>query len=204
VATTESIATAVLPPLIAEFWKQYPDISISLHATRSAAAFDGVVAGDFDLAIGFDMQTGVPLRILASAKLIIGAWVPKGQPLAKVQTIKLSDMTESRFLLPDETIGLRSLLNPQMRRMGAIEPRLVSNSTSVLERFTGLGCGVSIFTKIGTEQTRAKSDIVFRPIEDLSRYSQTLQLCSRPSGLSPSGLALANSLSGPIRALSDF
>jgi DNA-binding transcriptional LysR family regulator len=203
-ATTESVATAFVPPLISDFWKQYPEISISLHATRSTAAFEGVVDGEFDLAIGFDMQPGVPLRVLASAKLIIGAWLPKGHKLAKAESIKLSDLIESRYLLPDETIGLRSLLNPQIRRMGAIEPRLVSNSTSVLERFTGLGCGVSIFTKIGTEQTRAESDTVFRPIKELSRISQTLQLCSRPSGLSPSGLALANCLSGPIRALSDF
>jgi DNA-binding transcriptional LysR family regulator len=204
VATTESVATGLLPPLITDFWKKYPEITVSLHATRSAVAFDGVVDGDFDLAIGFDMPSSVSLRVLASAKLVIGAWLPKDHPLANAVTVKLNNLIESRFLLPDETIGLRNLLNPQIRRLGAVEPRLVSNSTSVLERFTGLGSGVSIFTKIGTEKTQASSSTVFRPIRDLSRFSQTLQLCSRASGLSPSGTALANFLSGPIRALSDF
>jgi DNA-binding transcriptional LysR family regulator len=204
VATTESVATGLLPPLIADFWKRYPEITVSLHATRSSVAFEGVVDGDFDLAIGFDMQLGVPLRVLASAKLLIGAWLPKEHPLANAEQVRLSDLIESRILLPDETVGLRNLLNQQIRRLGAIEPRLVSNSTSVLERFTGLGSGVSIFTKIGTEKTQASSSTVFRPIRDLSKFSQTLQLCSRASGLSPSETALATFLSGPIRALSDF
>lgn len=204
VATTEGVATGFLPPIINNFWKKFPDISLSLHATRSAVAFDGVVNGDFDLAIGFDMQSGIPLRVLASAKLLIGAWLPKDHSLADAAQVRLSDLVDSRFLLPDETIGLRNLLNPQIRRLGAVEPRLVSNSTSVLERFTGLGSGVSIFTKIGTEKTQASSGTVFRPIKDLARYSQTLQLCSRATGLSPSGTALANFLSGPIRALSDL
>jgi DNA-binding transcriptional LysR family regulator len=204
VATTESVATGLLPPLIADFWKKYPEITVSLHATRSKVAFEGVVDGDFDLAIGFDMQLGVPLRVLASAKLLIGAWLPKEHPLANAEQVRLSDLIESRILLPDETVGLRNLLNQQIRRLGAIEPRLVSNSTSVLERFTGLGSGVSIFTKIGTEKTQASSSTVFRPIRDLSKFSQTLQLCSRASGLSPSETALATFLSGPIRALSDF
>jgi DNA-binding transcriptional LysR family regulator len=204
VATTESVATGLLPPLITDFWKKYPEITVSLHATRSSVAFEGVVDGDFDLAIGFDMQLGVPLRVLASAKLLIGAWLPKEHPLANAEQVRLSDLIESRILLPDETVGLRNLLNPQIRRLGAIEPRLVSNSTSVLERFTGLGSGVSIFTKIGTEKTQASSSTVFRPIRDLSKFSQTLQLCSRASGLSPSETALATFLSGPIRALSDF
>jgi DNA-binding transcriptional LysR family regulator len=204
VATTESVATGLLPPLITDFWKKYPEITVSLHATRSSVAFEGVVDGDFDLAIGFDMQLGVPLRVLASAKLLIGAWLPKEHPLANAEQVRLSDLIESRILLPDETVGLRNLLNPQIRRLGAIEPRLVSNSTSVLERFTGLGGGVSIFTKIGTEKTQASSSTVFRPIRDLSKFSQTLQLCCRASGLSPSETALATFLSGPIRALSDF
>jgi DNA-binding transcriptional LysR family regulator len=202
VATTESVATGLLPPLIADFWKKYPEITVSLHATRSSVAFEGVVDGDFDLAIGFDMQLGVPLRVLASAKLLIGAWLPKEHPLANAEQVRLSDLIESRILLPDETVGLRNLLNQQIRRLG--EPRLVSNSTSVLERFTGLGSGVSIFTKIGTEKTQASSSTGFRPIRDLSKFSQTLQLCSRASGLSPSETALATFLSGPIRALSDF
>jgi hypothetical protein len=74
----------------------------------------------------------------------------------------------------------------------------------VLESFVALGCGSSIFTKVGISQTRINGNAVFRPIKDFSKNPQTLQLCARAGGLSPSGLALANHLSGPISALSDF
>ncbi len=201
VATTESIATGLLPPLIAEFWKRHPEITITLQTTRSNRAFSGVAAGEFDLAIGFDKPPDVPLRVLASAKLVIGAWLPKRHKLASAMSLKLADLIDSRLLLPDHSIRLRSLLNPQLRSLGNFEPRLLSNSTSVLEMLAAEGSGVAIFTKIGASEVAKKQ---FVPIEDFSRVSQTLQLCARDSGLSPSGLALANHISGPIRALSDF
>ncbi len=203
IATTESVATAFLPPIVAEFWKQYPEIAIALHTTRSGAAFAGVAEGEFDLAIGFDMPPEVPLRILASAKLVIGAWLPKDHKLAAMDSIRFSDLPESRLLMPDQSINLRSLLNLQLRRLGDIEPRLVSNSTSVLRLFSALGCGVSVFTKIDSAQMTTRSNTVFRPIREFSRHFQTLQLCSRGAELAPAGLALANHLSGPIKALSD-
>jgi DNA-binding transcriptional LysR family regulator len=203
-ATTESVATGLLPPLIAEFWKLYPDITISIIATRSVTAFAGVAKGEYDLAIGFDMPDDLPLRVLASARLIIGAWIPAGHKLEKAEAVDLSDLEANRLLLPEESVRLRSLLNPQLRRAGSIQPRLESNSTSVLEIFTALGCGASIFTKIGNPQVRSSAKIVFRPIKELSRHSQTLQLCARAGGLSPSGSAIANHLLGAIRALSDF
>jgi hypothetical protein len=74
----------------------------------------------------------------------------------------------------------------------------------VLEIFVTLGCGTSIFTKLGIGQRRLNGDAVFRPLKDFSTRSQTLQLCGRAGGLSPSGLALANHLSTHIRALSDL
>jgi len=163
-----------------------------------------VADGEFDLAIGFDMPADVPLQILASAKLVIGAWIPKGHKLARAKSIKLTDLLESKLLLPDQSIKLRSLLNPHLRRLGHIEPRLISNSTSVLQLFSALGCGVSIFTKIDAAQTTTQASTVFLPVKELARHSQTLQLCGRRAGLSPSALALANHLTGPIRALSDF
>lgn len=204
IATTESVAVGFLPPLVAAFWKQYPDITLSIYTTRSNQAFAGVTQGEFDLAIGFDMPADVPLRVLAAARLIIGAWVPSNHKLAHATSIKLADVVSDRVLLPDESIGLRSLLNPQLRREGTAEPRLVSNSTSVLEIFVALGCGASIFTKVGIGQARLNGDAVFRPLKGLSTRSQTLQLCARAAGLSPSGVALANHLSTHIRALSDF
>ena len=204
IATTESVATAFLPAHIMTFWQRYPEISVSLQTTRSSRAFAGVADGEFDLAIGFDMPPEVTLRILASAKLAIGAWLPRSHKLVAASSIKLADLLESRLLLPDPSIQLRSLLNPQLRRLGAIDPRLVSNSTSVLQLFSELGGGVSIFTKIDAAQMKPNSRSVFRPIKEFLRHSQTLQLCSRASGISPSGLAVANHLAGPIRALSDF
>ena len=204
IATTESVATAFLPPIVAEFWQHYPDIALSLHTTRSSSAFAGVADGEFDLAIGFDMPPDVPLQILASAKLVIGAWIPKDHKLARARSIKLTDLLESKLLLPDQSIKLRSLLNPHLRRLGNIEPRLISNSTSVLQLFSALGCGVSVFTKIDAAQTTTQANTVFLPVKELARHSQTLQLCARRASLSPSGLALANHLTGPIRALSDF
>jgi DNA-binding transcriptional LysR family regulator len=204
IATTESVAVGFLPPPVAAFWQKYPDITLSIYTTRSNQAFAGVTQGEFDLAIGFDMPDDVPLRVLAAARLIIGAWVPGNHKLAQATSIKLADVVSDRVLLPDESVGLRSLLNPQLRREGTTDPRLVSNSTSVLEIFVALGCGASIFTKMGIGQMRLNGDAAFRPLKGLSTRSQTLQLCARPGGLSPSGVALANHLSTHIRALSDF
>jgi len=203
IATTESIANGFLPPLIAEFWERFPEITVSLQVTRSNRAFAGVVSGEYDLAIGFDKPVEVPLRVLASAQLLIGAWLPRHHRLASQSSIRMVDLIDSRLLIPDHAIRLRSLLSPQLRKLGDSEPRLLSNSTSVLELFALQGSGVALFTKIGALQNEGRSRMAFVPIQDLERQTQTVQLCSRDSSLSPSGMAMANHLSGPIRALSD-
>jgi DNA-binding transcriptional LysR family regulator len=203
IATTENIAMGPLPPMVASFWARYPDISVAIHSVRSIEAYTGVVRGDYELAIGFDMPADIPLRVLASARLAIGAWVPKSHPLAASATITLAQAMTERLLLPDETVRLRSLLNPQLRHRGSFKARLVSNSTAVLEIFASLGCGFALQTKIGLISGGLRQNAVFRPIEDLIGKPQTIQLCARAGGLSPSGLALASHLSEGIQSLAD-
>jgi len=203
IATTENFAMGQLPPMIAAFWQRFPDISIAVHSTRSIEAFAGVVRGDYELAIGFDMPADIPLRVLASARLAIGAWIPKLHPLAASETVTIAQATAERLLLPDESVRLRSLLNPQLRRHGGFAARLVSNSTAVLENFAALGCGLALQTKIGLISGSLRQNAVFRPIKDLIGKPQTIQLCARAGGLSPSGLALASHLSEGIQSLSD-
>src|SRR5262249_32431628 len=116
IGTTESVAIGFLPPLLTEFWAKYPDITISIKTMRSHEAFGGVIQGEFDFAIGFDLPAGLPLRVLADARLRIGAWLPRRHKLAKAGSIRVRDLVDERILLPDDSVRLRGLLNPLLRR----------------------------------------------------------------------------------------
>jgi DNA-binding transcriptional LysR family regulator len=203
IGTPESVAIGFLPRLITDFWKQYSEITISIVAMRSSQAFAGVVEGELDLAIGFDMPAKTPLRVLASARLQIGAWMPRRHKLAK-GSVRFKDIVGDRILLPDESIRLRSLLNSQLRQHGNVEARLISNSTSVLDMFAAQGNGISFSTKVGLAGFHLGKDLVFKPIQDLATKTQNLLLCARERGLSPSATVLVDFLTPHITGLSDI
>jgi DNA-binding transcriptional LysR family regulator len=204
IGTTESVAIGFLPPLLSAFWAKYPDITISVKTMRSHEAFNGVLQGEFDFAIGFDLPTGLPLRVLANARLRIGAWLPIRHPLTKAASVRMRDLAGERLLLPDDTVRLRALLNPLLLRNSLnVEARLISNSMSVLEVMASLGGGVLIETKVGLASALFTDQLSFRPLADSPTKSQNLQLCSRSSGLSPSALAVAKHLSVSIDRLSE-
>jgi DNA-binding transcriptional LysR family regulator len=203
IITTESVANGLLPNSIVEFWKQYPEISVTVNTARSLNAFNAVLAGEADLALGFDRPSGLPLQTLAMAILHIGVVVSRDHPFAKAKTVRLKDLANERILLPDDTVGLRGILNPYLQRASEIEPRAVSNSLTMLEVLSSLKGGVLLQTKIGMGTDWHRHNLAFVRLHELGPKTQSLQLCSRSTHLLPSADAFAKHIGSAIRKLSD-
>jgi DNA-binding transcriptional LysR family regulator len=204
IVTTESVANGLLPNILVEFWQQFPEISVTINTARSLNAFNAVLAGEADLALGFDRPSGLPLQTLASATLHIGVVVARDHPFAKAKAVRLKDLANERILLPDDTVGLRAILNPYLRRVSEIEPRAVSNSLTMLEVLSSLKGGVLLQTKISMATDWHRHNLAFVRFHELSQKTQSLQLCSRSNRLLPSAMAFAKHIGAEIRKLSDL
>jgi DNA-binding transcriptional LysR family regulator len=203
VVTTESVANGLLPSFLIAFWKQYPEIAITVTTARSLDAFNAVARGEADMALGFDLPSGFPLQVLASARLAIGMVVSRNHRLAKARSVRLRDLAKERILLPDDTVGLRQILNPHLRRSVEVHHRAVSNSLTMLEVLSSLNGGILLQTRISMATEWHRQNLAFVPVHELAGKTQRLQLCSRPNRLLPSAVTFAQHLGSGIEALSD-
>ncbi len=141
-----SLASHLLPAVISEFKKKYPNIAFQLRQGSYNYLVDAVKKRELDLAFLGPVLTNDPEidgRILFSED--ISALVPASHRLAERQSLHLRDMRNEEFVLFPEGFILRKIAMDGCRQAG-FTPRISSEGED-LDAIKGLvsaGIGVTL------------------------------------------------------------
>ncbi len=145
----------VLPPLIARFKREYPDVTIHLKIGDSREACRAVAEGHCDLAaVGARFEDArLHFEPLAEDELVLV--VPRPHPWARRAAVHLKDLAEQPFVLREVGSGSRQFaeraleahgLNPKDLRVAA-----EMGSNEAVRQAVKAGSGVAIISRRAVE-----------------------------------------------------
>jgi len=154
IATTHTQARYVLPDVVQEFRKRYPQVSLNLHQGTSEQIADMVTANEIDFAIA----TGA--RDLFSELLLVPSYhwdrkiiVPKDHELAKLEhKLTLQDLAKYPLVTYVFSFGGQSSLKRAFAEQG-LEPDVVftARDADVIKTYVRMGLGVGIVASMAED-----------------------------------------------------
>ncbi|HDR1224566.1 TPA: HTH-type transcriptional regulator CysB [Pasteurella multocida] len=170
IATTNTQARYVLPPVIERFSKKYPDVSLHIHQGSPTQIYDALLSGEVDIAITteaqylFDDVVLLPCYMWNRSVLI-----KHDHSLAQCKNLTIEEL--GKYPLVTYTFGFTGVsdLDYAFNRAGIL-PNIVFTATDadVIKTYVRLGLGVGIMasmahTKDDGDLLALNADHLFNP-----------------------------------------
>lgn len=167
IASVESVSETLLPGLVTSFRNTYPGIHVSVTVTSSREAARLVEAAEADVGFTFDPPVSSTLTAAYHQDFQIGALMAPGHPLARQESLSLSDCLQYPVVLPAKGLSIRSRLDSAMSRLSSTPRTYVEANSLRFLRSLAKGENVIGFqTLIGIEDDLSAGNLVFRPLKD--------------------------------------
>jgi DNA-binding transcriptional LysR family regulator len=191
VGTSDTLATHLLPPVLAAFRAAHPAIELRLVNCPSPAVASGVARRELDLGIATTPLPPAVLRAEGTSAVQVELLqrqrdvliCPPGHPLARRRRLQLRELSGEPLLLLDRSTASRAHLETSFAARG-LNPRVVMemSSVEVLKRLVELGFGLSIVPEVATaaEVARRSLAAVRLPRGPLPRHVVLLTRAAAP------------------------
>lgn len=172
IACNHSLSAAFLPPLLASFRQQYPDIRLKVEIHHSDTIMALVERGEVDLGFIYDPQ--VRSDIVAIKELFhqpLRLLVPCGHPLLQVPERErtLERIAAEPLVLLDETARLRKVLERLFLQRGlSIQPIIEIGSVEALKELVRQGCGVTLLPPALLWHPHMRDGLELLPLADVT------------------------------------
>jgi DNA-binding transcriptional LysR family regulator len=182
-AASHATCTFYLPAVVAEFLREHPGLSVSLHTMDSPGIAQAVGTGRADLGIAqFEvLVAGVHRERLRSIEAV--CVLPRGDVLARHRIIRPTDLHGQPFIAMAAVNPLRKQLEAALEA-GGVVPRIVVDTplASTACRLVMEGVGLSILDRWSAEANLHQA-IVIRPfqpaiVEDLVLLTPAQEMIS--------------------------
>jgi DNA-binding transcriptional LysR family regulator len=167
IGTVESVGLSFLPRLITEFGKRYPRLTIDLSIVSSSEVVERLVEERIDIGFGFIAKPPRQVDIAFRRDVHIGAVMTPDHPLAATQSLTMDQCLDHALAVARPEISIREVIEPFLRRSGAMLPPMVEvNSIRMLVELALGGHYLSIMTPIGAQNEIADGRLIFKPLSD--------------------------------------
>ncbi len=169
VGTTITIGNFILPDLMAEFQKKYPNLKIKATISNSEKLQQLLLDNNLDIALieGEINYEYLETEVFAKDEMVL--ILPPNSEFRFKENLKLSDLKECNFLLRESGSAGRSFLDHifALHDMN-INPVLESVSTQAIIKAVSRGIGISILPQQLVKSSIECGDVVSNKIQDQS------------------------------------
>lgn len=139
------LAQGFLPRLIAEFLKDYPDVSIKLESCPNAIVVEWIASQQYDLGLAplpVD-NPAITTRPFSRRRLV--CILPAGHPLAEKSVVHATDLEDEYFVSPPSGSLLRFRIDESFKKAGVRRKlRIETRSRQAICNMVAEGAGVAI------------------------------------------------------------
>jgi LysR family cys regulon transcriptional activator len=154
IGTTHTQARYVLPEIITEFRRRFPNITLNLHQGTSEQIADMVAGNKIDFAIATgSQQLFEDLILVPSYRWDRSIIVPKGHPLARLERrITLRDLVDYPLVTYVFSFSGESSLKRAFAEQG-LEPNVgfTARDADVIKTYVRMGLGVGIVASMAAD-----------------------------------------------------
>ncbi len=146
IATTHTQARYVLPPIVQEFMRRHPKVTVSLHQGSPTQVCEYVLSGEADIAIATEaigeFDELVMLPCYQWNRCVIA---PPGHPILKVRTLTLEEIAKYPLITYDFAFTGRSQINKAFAARG-LTPNVVLTAidADIIKTYVALGLGIGL------------------------------------------------------------
>lgn len=171
IAAMPTFAGTLLPSILGEFQRQYPDINVTVHDVVAEQVLDMVRSGRVELGISFDPgeQEDIEFLPLFSDRFV--AAFPAGHPLLGKNALHWRDLRDCDFITLQRPSSIREQLQDTLSAHGiTLAPAFEAHQLVVVGRMVAEGLGVSVVPAISADQM-AEMGAICRPLHpEISRH----------------------------------
>jgi DNA-binding transcriptional LysR family regulator len=181
IATMPTLASEVLPALIAQFRERHSRTTVLVKVLRD---IEQTVANDeADLGFGFNLAPNSSLVTHASTPMRFGAVVAPDRPLAQQQSASLASCASYPLILPEPDMSVRPDLDRAIAALGGeIDVALETNAIELIKRAAGAGVGVAFLPHLPVRGECERGELVYLPLRDKLLGPQHLSVVRRAHG----------------------
>ena len=165
VAASSTLATYLLPGLLAQFRRSYPAVEIAIQTGISARVRERVRAGEGDVGMvtsGAEPADADPAMVTVPlATLATVAVLPPGHPLAGDPAATPNALLAEPLLLMEPGTNLRG---DAERLLGAVVPVMELDNVETIKRMIAAGLGVSLLPEIAVRAEVAAGTLAAVPL----------------------------------------
>jgi DNA-binding transcriptional LysR family regulator len=174
----ETFSRDFLPESLAQFHRSYPGISFRVVMAASPQLLEMLLKDEVEIALLYNSMLGPQVQVHAIEQRIY-VMVRADHPLAKRSAVRLSDLADYPFIVPDLGTAMRALHD---RIAAKLRPRpksiLTSSSYEMLRSAARIGLGIAIVNDYLVSE-EGRKDAAFVPIRDAAVRTSVLACCTR-------------------------
>ena len=167
IGVMECFAAELVPRLVAAMRDRHPRVSVDVIVGGTDEVLARVAAEEIDIALLFNAARRDKLRTVRSATITPGLAMAPNHPLAGRPTLRLADCVSYPFVLPDRSLGLRTVIDASFARL-RLEPLSVvaTNSIALMKALIGDGHHLALLNALDLQADVAAGRFRFTAVED--------------------------------------
>ncbi|BBB26192.1 LysR family transcriptional regulator [Amphritea japonica] len=193
IAASPSTISRLLPPVVDDYRKQFPDIAISLHDDSAGQIEQKVLDNNVDFGIGANHSAHPELNYQPVLTDRYGVVVPATHPFSLLQNINWQQLVEEDLLFLSADTGIRAQLN-QFKQAGQFK---LSDRKAMLEvsnpagmaALIRQGIGISVLPALAAS-TESFKELRFVPLIDPLMRREICLVSRKGRSLSPAASTL--------------
>lgn len=168
IGSSISIGSCILPQLMTQFSKKYPELDIYVKVDSSDVIEQNILENRLDIAL---IEGTVHSDKICSEIFLNDELIPicsRFHPLADAKDVELESLKKEKFLMREKNSGTRELAESNFAVRGFhLTPAWESTSTSALINAVSTGLGISILPKRMLEKQLRMHQIFSFTIKDM-------------------------------------
>lgn len=200
-ALMSGLAANLVPRAAEDFRRTNPRLKLNF---RLLATGDEILAAvgsaEADLGLGFDFVPDAKVRVLTTAAGHLGAVMAPTHPLSQRASIRISECVGYPMIVADKSMVIRPYLNALFTKASLNpQPVIETNSIEVMRHAAMADQCITFLTPFDIEFERRVGRLVYVPVRELARETQTLMLISHEGGTRAIASVFAEAIKTLIR-----
>jgi len=184
IAATGGLAGSFVPGVSLGFVNRYPLAKVMALSKVRTEIVHAVTEGDADLGLGYNLPRDPDLHVVEAFALRAGAVVGNRHPLAKRDTVRLSECAEFPIVAPDASSSLLGSMQYAFERSrAAYRTRIETNSSDLIKYTLMESDAVSFLSLPDVFEEVSAAQLVFIPIEERVDVTHNLVLVQRANAV---------------------
>lgn len=176
----------VLPPVVAEFQRRFPDVEVSLQPVHQRVAVERLLGYEVDAAVIASAVRSplVRAKTIMNDPLLVVSRAAETEDVGQ-EHVRLEALRGSTVLVLAAGTGLHELVEEALRERGLACSLVEHPTAETIKTAVGLGMGVTILPESAVREEMRSGKLRGREIEDWPGGERAIRVLTRASGKVP-------------------